>query len=57
MKMKVAGVVLTLLALLTGVALALASMQGSGQQELAIQCYKCHVLHMPAQDMKDKMEK
>ncbi len=27
------------------------------QQELAIQCYKCHVLHMPAQDMKDKMEK
>lgn len=27
------------------------------QQELGIQCYKCHVLHMPAQDMKDKMEK
>ncbi len=27
------------------------------QQDLAIQCYKCHVLHMPAQDMKDKMEK
>lgn len=27
------------------------------QQKLGIQCYKCHVLHMPAQDMKDKMEK
>ncbi len=27
------------------------------QQDLAIQCYKCHVLHMPTQDMKDKMEK
>ncbi len=27
------------------------------QRELGIQCYKCHVLHMPAQDMKDKMEK
>jgi hypothetical protein len=27
------------------------------QQDIAIQCYKCHVLHMPAQDMKDKMEK
>jgi cytochrome c553 len=26
------------------------------QQELGIQCYKCHVLHMPAQDMKAKME-
>jgi hypothetical protein len=25
------------------------------QQELGIECYKCHVLHMPAQDMKDKM--
>ncbi|VVB84978.1 Uncharacterised protein [uncultured archaeon] len=30
---------------------------GAIQQELGIQCYKCHVLHMPAQDMKDKMEK
>jgi cytochrome c553 len=29
----------------------------ANQQELGIQCYKCHVLHMPAQDMKDKMEK
>ncbi|NJD52660.1 MAG: hypothetical protein FIB07_07300 [Candidatus Methanoperedens sp.] len=27
------------------------------QQELGIQCYRCHVLHMPAEDMKDKMEK
>lgn len=27
------------------------------QNELGTQCYKCHVLHMPAQDMKDKMEK
>jgi len=27
------------------------------QQELGIQCYKCHVLHMPAQNMKDKMGK
>ncbi len=27
------------------------------QQELGTECYKCHVLHMPAQDMKDKMEK
>jgi cytochrome c553 len=26
------------------------------QQILGIQCYKCHVLHMPAQDMKAKME-
>jgi cytochrome c556 len=25
------------------------------QQDLGTQCYKCHVLHMPAQDMKDKM--
>ncbi len=25
------------------------------QQSLGIQCYRCHVLHMPAQDMKDKM--
>jgi cytochrome c556 len=29
----------------------------ANQQELGIQCYKCHVLHMPAQDMKDKMGK
>ncbi|CAG0962057.1 hypothetical protein METP3_00891 [Methanosarcinales archaeon] len=27
------------------------------QQELGIQCYRCHVLHMPAEDMKDKMGK
>ncbi len=27
------------------------------QRDLGTQCYKCHVLHMPAQDMKDKMEK
>lgn len=27
------------------------------QQDLGTQCYKCHVLHMPAQDMKDKMGK
>ena len=26
------------------------------QQELGIQCYRCHVLHMPAQDMKSKMK-
>ncbi len=29
----------------------------ANQQELGIECYKCHVLHMPAQDMKKKMEK
>ncbi|VVB88050.1 Uncharacterised protein [uncultured archaeon] len=27
------------------------------QQSLGVQCYRCHVLHMPAQDMKNKMEK
>ena len=27
------------------------------QQELGIQCYRCHVLHMPAEDMKDKIGK
>jgi cytochrome c556 len=26
------------------------------QQELGIQCYRCHVLHIPAQDMKSKMK-
>lgn len=25
------------------------------QKELGIQCYRCHVLHMPAEDMKGKM--
>lgn len=25
------------------------------QKELGIQCYRCHVLHMPAEDMKSKM--
>ena len=29
----------------------------ANQQELGLECYKCHVLHMPAQDMKKKMEK
>lgn len=27
------------------------------QRELGIQCYRCHVLHMPAQDMKSKMNR
>lgn len=26
------------------------------QKELGIQCYRCHVLHLPAEDMKDKMK-
>lgn len=26
------------------------------QKELGIQCYRCHVLHMPAEDMKSKMK-
>jgi hypothetical protein len=27
------------------------------RQQLGDNCFRCHVLHMPAQDMKDKMEK
>lgn len=29
----------------------------ANQRELGIQCYRCHVLHMPAEDMKSKMGK
>lgn len=29
----------------------------ANQQGLGIQCYRCHVLHMPAEDMKSKMGK